>query len=67
MKAGSLPVFYDPKGAIGTAWRVGATPMFYVLDGKGKITNVWYGFDKNNAGKFATQVSDAVSDLSSDE
>lgn len=67
IRARSLPVFYDPKGAIGTTWHVGATPLIYVLDGKGKITNVWYGFDKNNAGKFATRISDAVSDLSSNE
>lgn len=67
IRAGSVPVFYDPKGEIGSAWHVGATPMFYIVDGKGKITNVWYGFDKSNAGKFVTEIGDAVSDLSSDE
>lgn len=67
ISAGSLPVFYDPKAGLANAWKIGATPMFYLVDGKGKITNVWYGFDKDKSGRFATQISDAVSDLSSSE
>jgi hypothetical protein len=63
-RAGSIPVLHDPQGKIGTDWRVGATPMFYLVDGKGKITNVWYGFDRNKADRFATQISDAVGDMS---
>ena len=65
VKLGSAPILHDPSGKLASDWRVGATPTFYLVDGAGKITNVWYGFDQSNSSRFATEVSDAVGDLSS--
>ena len=67
LAAGGVPVFNGSKGDLMTNWRIGATPTFYLVDRSGKITNVWYGFDKHRARRFATEVSDAVSDLSADQ
>lgn len=62
LNAGPLPV-YSAGPELVSAWRVNLTPLFYVIDAKGKVTNVWYGFNKDAPNIFATEISDAVSEV----
>ena len=58
--AGSLRTYYDPSGNLEDALRAPMTPLYYFVDGKGKVLNVWYGFDRDNPKKFADQITAAI-------
>ena len=63
LDAGSLPEYLSQKGEMSSEWRVGLAPLFYMVDASGKVTNVWYGFDRDAPDKFATEINDAVSEV----
>jgi hypothetical protein len=63
LKTGSLPAYHDPKGSIGAAIRAPMTPLMFLVDSRGNVVNVWYGFDRRNPKKLAGQLTQALADL----
>jgi hypothetical protein len=58
-----LTSYFDPAGTIPHALRAPMTPLYYLVDGTGKITNVWYGYDRDDPSKFSKQISEAVAEM----
>ena len=58
-----LVTLHDPSGGLSKNLRAPMTPLFYLVDGSGKIANVWYGFDRDQPNKFEKQVSTAIAEL----
>lgn len=50
---------YDPKGTTLKAISAPGYPLFAMVDGSGKITKLWMGFDPDAAGTFEAEVRDA--------
>lgn len=62
-KSSRMPVYFDPKGGLDSSLRAPMTPLFYLIDGKCKVLNVWYGFDRDQPEKFSGQLADAVKNM----
>jgi hypothetical protein len=60
-----LATYFSPAGGIAKVLRTPMTPLFYLVDGTGKISNVWYGFNSDDPAKFSKQVTDALAQLKS--
>jgi len=60
VKLASLPVFHSSSGNLMDAMRAPMTPLYYFVNGSGKVLNVWYGFDRDQPSKFADQIKEAV-------
>ncbi|MEA2551843.1 MAG: AhpC/TSA family [Fimbriimonadaceae bacterium] len=58
-----MPTYYDPKGEMYNLVRAPLTPLFYLVDGKGKILNLWYGFDRTKPEALAKQIETAVASI----
>ncbi len=58
----SADALFDPTGKVLAAFHIGATPTFFLVDGSGKVTNAWMGYDPDAAATFETEVSDALKD-----
>lgn len=63
LAAGKIPVYHSASGDLLDAVRAPMAPLFYLVDGKGKVRNVWYGFDRGNPSKFADELSAAVANV----
>lgn len=61
-EAHGLP--YDATGKASAAIGETSTPLFVLVDGTGKIRNLWTGFDPNSVGEFTKEISAAVKKLS---
>jgi len=55
---------YDSTGKASAAIGDTSTPLFVLVDGAGKIKNLWAGFDPSSVSEFQKQISEAVKNLS---
>ncbi|HWD38087.1 MAG TPA: hypothetical protein VG944_04510 [Fimbriimonas sp.] len=66
------PVFWtgnggytDRSGRLLALLNPPATPMFYLIDGQGKVAKLWLGFDSSHRAAFQAEVLKAVQEASS--
>ena len=54
---------YDPDKRSLKEMGAPSTPMFYLVDGKGVVRNLWMGFDNDKADKFLSDLLAAIASL----